>query len=191
MSIKSIKTGFTGISALAGNPAYGDFESIATYAATSASTSTITFSNIPNTFQHLQIRGVGRNTNSGGGAQIFYVNLNGDTTSGNYAKHSLNGSGGGSAGAGGGANDNGYDGMINANFTASVFNGYIVDILDYQNVNKHKTVRVLHGFDSNGDGRIYLASNLWKNAAAVTSITLTAFSGSFAQHSHFALYGIR
>jgi hypothetical protein len=81
--------------------------------------------------------------------------------------------------------------MVNANFTANVFNGYVVDVLDYANTNKYKTVRALQGFDSNGDGRIYLGSNLWKNTNAVTSITLTAFSGNFVQYSHFALYGIK
>lgn len=170
--------------------ALGDFESIATASVGAGGTATITFSAIPSTFQHLQIRGIGRNSNSGGGAQIFFVNLNADTTSSNYAKHSLSGNGS-SASAGGGANDSGYDGMVNANFTANVFNGYVVDVLDYANTNKYKTVRALQGFDSNGDGRIYLGSNLWKNTNAVTSITLTAFSGNFVQYSHFALYGIK
>lgn len=191
MSIKSIKTGYTGISALAGNPAYGDFESIATTVVGSGGTSTITFSNIPTSFQHLQIRGIGRNTNSNTGAQILYVNLNQDTTSGNYTKHNLFGNGT-SGGSYGGANDAGYDGMTNATYTASVFTGYVIDILDYQNTNKYKTVRALLGFDSNSLGSIYLTSNLWKNTNAVTSISITtSLSGNLAEHSSFALYGIK
>jgi len=170
--------------------AIGDFESIATASVGAGGTATITFSAIPSTFQHLQIRGIGRNSNSGGGAQILYVNLNADTDANNYAKHNLNGNGS-AAGSSGGANDRGYDGMVNANFTANVFNGYVFDILDYTNTNKYKTVRALQGFDSNGDGRIYLTSNLWKNTAAVSSITITAFSGNLVQYSHFAVYGIK
>ena len=151
---------------------------------------TIEFTNIPQTYTHLQIRGIGRNSNSSSGPQIFYVNLNGDTTNSNYAKHFLVGTGS-AAGSSGGSSDRGYDYMVNATFTANVFNGYLVDILDYRNTNKNKTVRVLHGFDSNGDGRVSLASNLWINTGAVTSITLTTLSGSFTANSSFALYGVQ
>lgn len=168
----------------------GDFESIATVTVGAGGSSSLSFASIPSTFQHLQIRGIGRNTNTNAGAQILYLNLNGDTTTGNYAKHDLRGNGS-ATGSGGGGNDQGFDGMVNGNFTASVFSGYVIDILDYANTNKNKTIRVLHGFDSNGDGRIYLNSNLWKNTNAVSSFTITTSSGNLAQYSHFALYGIK
>jgi hypothetical protein len=66
----------------------------------------------------------------------------------------------------------------------------VCDILDYADTNKFKTVRAFGGADNNGDnaGVIAFRSNNWRNTSAVTTITLT---GSFAQYSSFALYGIK
>jgi hypothetical protein len=66
----------------------------------------------------------------------------------------------------------------------------ITDILDYTNTNKFTVARSLGGYDANGSGYVLFASNLWKNTAAVTSITIEA-SPSFVQYTQFALYGIK
>ena len=76
--------------------------------------------------------------------------------------------------------------------TANSFGAYVVDVLDYANTNKYKTVRTLGGKDLNGSGQEGLYSNLWKNTNAITDITLKVVGGSnFVQYSHFALYGIK
>jgi hypothetical protein len=68
----------------------------------------------------------------------------------------------------------------------------ITTILDYQNINKYKTVRTIDGFDANGSGGIELISGLWQSKNAITSITLIPnSSASFAQYTQFALYGIK
>jgi hypothetical protein len=67
----------------------------------------------------------------------------------------------------------------------------VIDILDYANVNKYTTIRVLGGADLNGSGAINLVSGLWMNTAAVTSFLISADSGNLAQYSSFALYGIK
>ena len=65
----------------------------------------------------------------------------------------------------------------------------VCDILDYIDTNKYKTIRSLGGNDNNAaQGAVAFRSNNWRNTSAVTSIVL---SGSFAQYSHLALYGIK
>jgi hypothetical protein len=66
---------------------------------------------------------------------------------------------------------------------------HIVDVLDYANTNKYKTMRALDGFDANGSGYAVLWSGNWRSTAAVSTITITG--GTFAQYSSFALYGIK
>ena len=68
----------------------------------------------------------------------------------------------------------------------------IVDVLDYANTNKFKTIRNLEGFDVNGSGGLVaLTSGLYRSTSAITSIKLTPNAGNYAQYSHFALYGIK
>jgi hypothetical protein len=72
---------------------------------------------------------------------------------------------------------------------ASIFGAGIVDILDYANTNKYKTLRALAGVDFNGSGRVGLTSGLWQSTSAINAITLEG--SSFVQYSSFALYGIK
>ena len=167
------------------------YESIAT-TTLGGTTATITFSSIPATYTHLQIRIMSRSTRSATGDYIA-MQFNADTGS-NYAYHGLDGNGS-SASAFGLATQTFMDveRAAAATATASVFGVSVVDILDYANTNKYKTMRSLGGFDNNGDGSITLTSGLWQNSNAVTSITLKAQGGtsSFVQYSSFALYGIK
>ncbi len=176
-------------------PFYGNlgaFESIGTITLSSSTTS-ISFASIPQTYKHLQLRGIARNSGGAAGAVDSYLYLNSDTTATNYYSHQLYGTG---ASAGGGAgNNSGNSGLIQQadGGTASVFGAFVLDILDYTNTNKYKTTRCLGGVDSNStNGFIELASVLWKNTAAVTSILLNAVNASdYMQYSQFALYGIK
>ena len=188
MSVSSVKTGAIGDSLLAGNAAYipTDFESIATVTVGSGGSATITFSSIPSTYQHLQIRFAG----SASAVNNFRVRFNSDTGS-NYAFHQLYGTGA-SALASGGASQTSmnvvYDNKADATYPAAG----VVDVLDYANTNKYKTLRSLAGSEQNtNDGLIMFRSGLWMNTAAVTSISFFLDSGSYNQYSSFALYGIK
>jgi hypothetical protein len=76
--------------------------------------------------------------------------------------------------------------------TSNIFVANIVDILDYTNTNKYKTLRSLSGGDYNGSGAIALTSSVWLNTAAITTITIsTGGYGDLLQYSSFALYGIK
>jgi hypothetical protein len=192
MTIKSIKTGWTGISALAGNPVLGDFESIQTVTVASTAAA-IEFTSIPSSYTHLQVRYLARSTNNnnGGGANL-YGTFNSDSAN-NYTHHRLSGNGTSASSEQATSQGSFYPGsqaIADAQATAGRFGVGVIDILDYTNTNKNTTVRILDGFDSNGSGRVILASGLWLNTAAITTIKFVT-DANFAQYTHFALYGIR
>ena len=71
----------------------GSFESIATATGTGSS-STITFSSIPSTYTHLQIRGIGKSVLSTPASSDYAkMYFNGDTSTANYYAHQLYGDG--------------------------------------------------------------------------------------------------
>jgi hypothetical protein len=175
----------------AGIPAStNSYESIATATGTGSS-GTITFSTIPSTYKHLQIRFLTRSTRSATSANIF-IGFNGDTTTGNYYGHMLEGNGASaSAAAKIGSSTSFMSATSAASNTSGIFSGGVIDVLDYANTSKYKTSRGLSGYDANGSGLLYLASGLWMNTNAITSIEITDPLGNFATGSQFALYGIK
>ena len=167
------------------------YESISTVTVGAGGSSSITFSSIPSTYKHLQIRALVRATHAvTNGA--WFAQYNSDTGSNYYSYHLLYGNGSSAGAVAGGTGTSMLWGdYVGANGAASTFGVAVVDVLDYQNTNKYKTSRGLYGFDLNGSGTIALASNLWMNTNAISSITLTPSSNNFAQYSQFALYGIK
>jgi hypothetical protein len=166
----------------------GDFESIATTTVGAGGQATVTFSSIPSTYKHLQIRFMSKSNNTN---DAIDMRFNSDTGN-NYSYHELYGDGS-SAGsgvstprstiplAGGGAP------AANTN----VFGVSVVDILDYADTNKFKTIRNLGGVDFNGSGVVMLISGNWRSTSAVSTISLALRSNNVGQYSSFALYGIK
>ena len=180
-------------------PVYdSEFESIATVTVGSGGQSTVTFSSIPSTFTHLQIRSILRNTAASAGALDLFMNFNGDTNTNYRAYKQIGGTGSGSGfSAASGTSTAAINKIANAAFlddgnTASVYSTWICDILDYRNTNKYKVTRSLNGQDINGSGSIRFFSGLWMSTSAITSIDLTVEGGNnFKQYTQFALYGIK
>ena len=176
-------------------PVTNSYESIATVTVGSGGSSSISFTSIPSTFKHLQIRGIVRDSAADTGVQNVVMALNSDTTHTNYRTHFLLGDG--SSASGGDIQVSGfYVGAalaVSNNGLANTFGATIIDILDYADTNKNKTVRILEGIDLNGSGgQVRLQSSLWMNTAAVTSCTINVrSSGNLTQYSQFALYGIK
>lgn len=168
-----------------------DFVSIATVTA-SGSSATLQFTSIPSTYQHLQIRGITKSTTSGSSLIDATLTFNSDTSS-SYTRHILYGTGssalayGGTAGTAWsiGANDTPTAGYTN------IFGAQIIDILDYANTNKNKTVRALTGADVNGAGTVALSSTVFLKTNAISSIEIGMPSGNFASGTTFALYGLK
>ena len=166
----------------------GDFESIATTTVGAGGSASITFSSIPSTYKHLQIRCTGKSTSTGSFGDLTF---NSDTGS-NYTYHSLYGDGGSAASEASAPRANVAAVVsLTASSNTNIFGASVIDILDYTNTNKNKTVRILSGDDRNGSGFIAFVSGSWMNTNAITSITITARANSIAQYSSFALYGIK
>ena len=167
------------------------YESIQTVTVGLLGQSAISFTSIPSTYKHLQIRAIARSTYA---ADIVdtYLTLNSDTGT-NYRTHQLRGNGASATAADLGAAAAAATFVnVGSTATASVFSGAVIDILDYTNTNKYTTIRSLNGADTNGAGNVFFRSSLWLNTAAITTITITAEATSnHAQYSSFALYGIK
>jgi hypothetical protein len=189
MPIISLKTGTKSRSLLVGNPYFqpSSYESIASATGTGSS-GTITFSSIPNTYTHLQIRFMALTATS---TDYITINANSDTGS-NYTWHILGGSGTVASAAG----------QANASYTYLDYNQPInttnpsvgiLDIHDYASTSKFKTGRCFTGCDKNGSGDVELNSFLWRSTSAISTLTFKLQGGSvnFATTTTFALYGIK
>ena len=164
----------------------GAFESIATTTLSTA-TATVTFSSIPATYKHLQLRTLARNS---GEFISIRATFNGDSTS-VYTIHELYGNGA-SALAAAQTNIAYYPcGLVGPVSTTGVFGSAVTDILDYRSTDKFKTMRTLTGYDANGSGYVELTSGVWRSTSAITSITIVPNGGTLVQYSHLALYGIK
>ena len=175
----------------------GDYESIATVTVGGGGASSIEFTSIPATYQHLQVRWIGQSNRGTYATDNLHIRLNGDTGS-NYASHELRGQGTTAGSFGYASQTKQYiSTVIGTTQQASAFGAGIIDILDYTSTSKNKTLRVLAGKDNNGTfnsegGAVQVASGLYfATPAAVTTVTLIAENGNWQQYSTAALYGIK
>lgn len=156
----------------------------------SASASSVAFSGIPNGYKHIELRYFARGTAAG--QTYALVSANENTSTSNYTAHDLF-SNGTSALA---SHYGGQSGFAIQKFpgttsTSGIFGAGILTILDYASTDKYKTGRCLGGQDSSGAGEIDFVSSLWLSTSAITSLSIVPSSGSFAQYSSFALYGVK
>jgi hypothetical protein len=175
-------------SQISGHLQINSYESIATVTVGSGGQTTASFTSIPQTYKHLQIRGMFRPTASTW--IVAYFNGDGLST-GKYSQHDLRGDGS-TAAAEATINANAAYFILGLPAVANTFAVGITDILDYTNTNKYKTTRSLNGCDANGSGNIDLTSSGWRDTSAITQIDLKLNSnGTIPQYSQFALYGIK
>jgi len=173
-----------------GNLYFASFDSIATVNITSNGQSA-TFSSIPAGYTHLQIRIMGRGIDAGT-TDTLYARFNSLAPSAGYRDHYLRGDG---ASVISGTGSNNYLAIANIagnGNSANIQSGYVIDILDYANTNKYKTVKTLGGYDANGSGRVFLTSGfLTTTLDAISSIEISCLSGGFVSNSNIALYGLK
>ena len=181
---------------LAGNTTWnpwepqGAYDALSTVTVPSGGVASVTFAGIPTGYKHLQIRYIVRSTQASTETGIN-ARLNSDTGS-NYAWHYLFGDGA-SVAASAGATQTSLN-LVNvtgASATASAFAVGVLDVLDYANTSKYKTLRLLQGWDGNGNGRINLSSGLWMSTSVNNAIEFYPSSGNWAQYSSFTLYGVK
>jgi hypothetical protein len=166
----------------------GAYELISTQVL-SSSASSVTFSSIPQNYKHLQVRFSAR-SNATTTAHDIFLRFNSITTN-SYAQHWLYGDGSGLSSFG---NTTSLPtigvGCHGANEAANAFGAGIVDIIDYASTSKNTTGKSLVG-TTGGSHRIYLASQLLNNTAAITSVQFISQYLTFVPGSRFSLYGIQ
>jgi len=176
----------------------GAYDSIATVTVGTA-VSTITFSSIPSTYTHLQVRFIGRSVTTSGTYDSLLMRFNSDTST-NYSEHAILGNG--AAVYADVNNGVGYiivEPLTSSGAIANNFGAGNIDIIDYANTNKYKTIKHLSGMDNNNTGGTNFqygynafGSGSWRSTSAITSITFnTGSTSNFAQYTSFALYGIK
>jgi hypothetical protein len=172
---------------LVGNTAYdpNDFKLISTQVLT-ANTLNVTFSSIPQTYKHLQLRALGKSPTT---RDDIFVKTN---VSGTYYTHALFGTGSSTSSTYRGASTSGFrlsDGGAQSTI-ANAFSGIIIDILDYTNTTKNKTMQAFYG-RAETENIICLASGFVADTSAVTSLNIELTTNGFVTGSRFSLYGIR
>ena len=153
------------------------YDSIAT-TTTNGTTGTITFSSIPNTYTDLVVvlfcLTAGFDT---------HIRFNGDTGT-NYSATILRGNGTAAS-----STRTTNAAQIFLNFNASSPALFIVDVFSYAG-STNKTILINSNEDANGSGTVERRVGLWRNTAAINSITLT-HGGNFSSGTVATLYGIK
>jgi hypothetical protein len=178
--IGNIAAGLYGVGV---TPSTNSYESIATATGTGSS-GTITFSSIPSTYKHLQIRYISKNTASGTDA---YIQLNSSVDS--VYRHQLTGNG--SSASASAYSGTAYILLTSGSSGSSIYGVGVIDILDYGSTTKAKTIRALSGYDLNGSGIVGLGSALWTSTDAITDILIKSAGTNFDTNTQYALYGIK
>jgi hypothetical protein len=163
------------------------FASIATVYSTSGGFNG-TFTNIPQNYKHLQIRIFGRAVTAAGTAPV-YLNINGDTGS-NYSWNYTSGNGSSvtTSGAQSYADLEGFT-ITGSSATSNYFGSVVINILDYTDTGKYKTINGISGYDTNGSGQMLMNNGAWFSFAPISTINVQTYAG-FVGYSHIALYGI-
>jgi hypothetical protein len=145
-----------------------------------SSAATITFGSIPATYRDLVVVFSGLATNRGN------IRINGDTGA-NYNWQRMSGNGSSTNAA---SSINQTQGLLSefANpASTSVPLLFNINIMDYSQTNKHKTIISRADYAPSGTDAVV---NRWANTAAVTSIQIFLVSGSWQAGTTAALYGI-
>lgn len=171
------------------------FESIVS-TSPNGSTGTVTFSNIPQTYRHLQIRIMARNSQASNGVTGPLMTLNSSTSTNNHFMR-----------VGGDGYNITSDSTFSTNYisvpgciaysgtTANVYGAAIIDIYDYTSSSINKTVRAFSGTSTNSATttfQVNVTTNVTASTSAINSISFYDPTGTnYNSNSVFALYGIR
>ena len=152
----------------------------------SGTASSVTFSSIPQTYDHLELSIYVRGDSSGQPEAGFKNEFNGDTTVANYKRQLIIASGT-TVGAGQEAKNEPVD-FPTSTATANVFGSIAYSIQNYTKTDRHKHYMVTAG--DAGENELRLTSNRWANTAAISAIVFTPSAGNFITGSVFTLRGI-
>ena len=148
-----------------------------------SSSSTVTFSNIPQGYTDLVIV-----TNASGNDGAICIRINSDTGT-NYSSTQIRGNGT-SATSNRASNGTYIGGTSNFSVTAGTLQTAVWNIQNYSNTTTYKTVIFRDGMASHITGATV---GLWRSTAAITSLTLSPEFGAqvFYIGSTFTIYGVK
>jgi hypothetical protein len=157
-----------------------------------ADAASVTFSSIPQTYEHLQLRGSCRMDLSGSMYGSLYLQMGDGSidTGTNYSTHMMYGAATSTTGgAATGATSINLRATPDGPSTRFPYYGRIVvDLLDYVNTDKNTTT---FGVCGTGNAeQVALVSGLWDSTAAVDTIKLAPSAGNWFHGSEFTLYGL-
>ena len=181
----------------------GAYDALSTVTVPSGGVASITFAGIPTGYKHLQIRytGYSTRTNNPLDTYEFRAGTGSIDTTASYSYHNVYGNGA-SALATAAASTTSIQPVfcVGDLFTSNPKSGAgVIDLLDYANTNKFKTIRFFGGFDNNGTqgtgtqfgGRVWLTSGLWQKTTAIDTITMFPTNWSWGQDTQISLYGVK
>lgn len=144
-----------------------------------ANSTTVTFSNIPQTFGDLVLTVNGLSVS---GESYYYSYFNSDTGA-NYSRVEMFGTG---SSTGSGPHSN----LIPITLHSSSPSNHILHVMDYSAADKHKSVLYRNNSISSG-ASVLAGTGRWANTAAINTIRLEGFStASFAAGCIISLYGV-
>lgn len=180
-----IGTGGKYISFLAGNTAFSpDSDFVIEEQILASSVASVTFTSIPQTYKHLQIRYTARGP--------AHMTLKFNSATSGYAAHELFGENGAGVYSGyltSQSNITFYRSSIDSSETSGSFGAGIIDILDYSATTKNKTARLFYGTFGDSTRHVHLNSGFLADTSAITSITITGSGANLVSGSRFTLYG--
>ena len=159
-----------------------------------SNTTVVTFSAIPGTYTDLLVKASTRQSGNADGNQIG-IRFNGSSAS-EYSRKLLFGYGSG-VGSSSGSSENFARVAFaqSSTYTANTFNNIEIYIPNYtsSNYKSFSTDAVSESNETSPYAQSFYAG-LWSNTAAITSLSLSEYSGSgtdFVTNSTFYLYGIK
>lgn len=158
-------------------------------ASAAGSTTSVTFSSIPQTYTDLLIKVSDRAATDTQSAPVL-LSFNGNSSLLTSRRIISSGTSGVGQSASG---NSGIGGVLGngSNFTASVFGTGEVYIFNYTSTSINKSINIDSANENNGTAWSGAVTSLaWGNTAAITSITITQEVGNIAANSTFYLYGI-
>jgi hypothetical protein len=156
------------------------YEPISTQTLSTAAAS-VTFSSIPGTYTDLIVVSNGSNST----LSEIRIRFNSDSGS-NYSETLLLGSGT-NAISGRGTNTT----YLVHNYVDTTRGMAISQINNYSSSNVYKTMLTRWNAPSSSDPYVAAYVGLWRNTAAITSVTILTATGNLASGSTFTLYGIK
>lgn len=159
--------------------------------ATPTGVGTASFTGIPGTYKKLTLEFAIRSTQAAA-AVNGKINLNGDTTAGNYRYTEHFAYGTTTVGANGGDDCIFTTGISGGSAPAGSFSTGKIEIIQYANTNFNKQVGYSgnHRRDASSLFEItYRASVEWENTAAITQVDIVLSAGNFETGSVLRLYG--